>query len=127
MALYSVSRKSQNYHAKRGSYANKIIPIRKKSRREHKQKLRAPRKVRKLVMERDNYTCQCCDISTDTVFELSIHHIKHIEEGGSHDPSNLVTTCLDCHRLIHNDLCELIPSGKDPREFKHLFQYPQAS
>jgi 5-methylcytosine-specific restriction endonuclease McrA len=127
MALFSVSRKSQTYHAKRGAYSKKVIPLRKKSRRYHQPKLRAPRVIRKFVIERDDFTCQCCNLSVDIVLELSIHHIKHVEEGGSHDPSNLVTTCIPCHWLIHNDLHTLIPSGKDPRDFKYLFQFPQAS
>jgi 5-methylcytosine-specific restriction endonuclease McrA len=129
MALYCVSRKSQTYHDRRGSYAHKVIPFRKKSRRYHPPKQRPLRKVRREVLARDNYTCQCCELSIDIVLELSIHHIIHVDERGTHDSDNLMTACMDCHYLIHNDLSDLIPSGKDPRlvEFKHLFKYPLAS
>ena len=32
-----------------------------------------------------------------------VHHIKPLEEGGTHDQSNLMSLCKSCHSRIHAD------------------------
>lgn len=50
---------------------------------------------RYFVLERDNYTCQCCGKSKDKV--LQTHHIIYRSNGGSNRVDNLITVCTDCH------------------------------
>jgi len=47
------------------------------------------RRVRKLILERDNYTCQLCG---KTNCELHVHHIN---------PTSLITLCKSCHGKVH--------------------------
>ena len=61
--------------------------------------------LRKLVLERDNYTCQKCD-ATDK--ELHCHHYEGIEVNPveSADMDMCITLCKDCHNEIHkSDKC----------------------
>ena len=55
--------------------------------------------LRKLVLERDNWTCQKCG-STDT---LHCHHIDPIKNNPieSADIDNCITFCIDCHIESH--------------------------
>jgi len=56
--------------------------------------------LRKLVLERDNYTCQKCGV-TDK--ELHCHHYEGIEVNPieSADIDMCVTLCKDCHNEVH--------------------------
>ena len=56
--------------------------------------------LRKLVLKRDNYTCQKCE-SNDK--ELHCHHITGIEVNPveSADIDNCITLCIDCHHEVH--------------------------
>jgi len=61
--------------------------------------------LRKLVLKRDNYTCQKCG-ATDV--ELHCHHYEGIEINPieSADSNNCITLCKDCHNNIHKaDKC----------------------
>lgn len=49
------------------------------------------------ILLRDNFTCRCCK----EIKRLRVHHIYEFGEGGTHDPSNLVTLCLKCHMRGH--------------------------
>ncbi len=55
--------------------------------------------LRKLVLERDNWTCQQCDSSD----ELHCHHYEGIEINPieSADVDNCITLCKKCHRKAH--------------------------
>lgn len=55
--------------------------------------------LRKLVLERDNWTCQKCD-RTDT---LHCHHIDPVKNNPieSADVDNCITFCVDCHKKVH--------------------------
>lgn len=55
------------------------------------------KKVRPLVLERDNYTCQKCGAKD----YLEVNHIVPVSEGGSNDMTNLVTLCDICHAEEH--------------------------
>jgi hypothetical protein len=61
--------------------------------------------LRKLVLKRDNYTCQKCGI---TNVELHCHHYEGIEVNPveSADIDQCVTLCKECHNDIHKkDKC----------------------
>lgn len=59
--------------------------------------------VKRVVFERDNYTCQKCGIVGEPGNRrgcVQIHHIKPRRDGGTNDIDNLVTLCVDCHKEI---------------------------
>jgi len=60
-------------------------------------------KFRKLIRERDNYTCQICGITEKEYKKkakraLDIHHKDHNKE--NNDESNLITLCRKCHHSL---------------------------
>ncbi len=61
--------------------------------------------LRKMVLERDNWTCQKCGKSKEDFPELELHcHHKYpLNEDpvGSADMDNCITLCKDCHHWIH--------------------------
>lgn len=62
--------------------------------------------ARKIVLERDNYTCQCCGLTPVDPFKntLHVHHTKplHKSKGSRKVKTNeLVTLCPTCHGYIH--------------------------
>lgn len=54
-------------------------------------------KIRFAVFSRDGFTCTYCGHLPPTV-RLEIDHIVPLSQGGTNDPSNLVTSCVDCNR-----------------------------
>lgn len=56
--------------------------------------------LRKMVLERDNFTCQKCEESD---IELHCHHITGVEQNPieSADIDNCITLCKECHREVH--------------------------
>lgn len=54
--------------------------------------------VREGVLTRDGYKCTMCGC-TDK--QLHVHHICPRHTGGSDNPLNLRTLCVDCHKAIH--------------------------
>lgn len=60
---------------------------------------------RRRVYERDGYECQNCGRSGGSSggAELHAHHIVPKAKGGSHNISNLITICEQCHKAVHND------------------------
>ena len=54
--------------------------------------------LRKLILHRDNYTCQNCGI---TNVPLEVHHITY-ERFEQELPSDLTSVCRECHQAIHN-------------------------
>ena len=65
---------------------------------------------REAVLNRDNYTCQCCGKKH---VRLEIHHIIFRCMGGTDDERNLITLCEKCHKLIHDGVLILT---KKPRK-----------
>lgn len=59
-------------------------------------------KLREQILLRDNYVCQECNLSfVDNTGFLHVHHKQRLVEGGSNDPTNLITVCRSCHTYIH--------------------------
>jgi hypothetical protein len=57
------------------------------------------RRVKKMVLERDNCKCQICGSNE----KLQVHHRKTLREapGLSHSMDNLITLCIKCHFKLH--------------------------
>lgn len=53
-------------------------------------------KLRAQVVERDRFKCRGCGKAPD-----EIHHIIFRSQGGTDDPSNLVSLCRGCHEQAH--------------------------
>ncbi len=62
--------------------------------------------IRKIVYERDNYTCQICgvkcisrrDLSDENSHKLiQCHHLKEYDSEEDNDLDNLITACVSCH------------------------------
>ena len=51
------------------------------------------------IIKLDNFRCRFCG----TEYGLHVHHIKYRSEGGSNDPSNLITLCHHHHDTIHSN------------------------
>ena len=56
------------------------------------------KKLKEIVFERDNYTCQYCHKRGGV---LQCDHIHPICKGGSNDLENLTTACAKCNRSKH--------------------------
>jgi hypothetical protein len=69
-----------------------------------------PERIRRKVFERDGYKCTFpgCRSSRN----LSVHHIRHRANGGTHDPPNLTTQCDGHHGLHHDGIITI--SGQAP-------------
>src|SRR5947209_7084912 len=48
------------------------------------------------IFKRDGFKCLYCG-ATPVQKVLRVDHVKPVIEGGSNDPSNLVTSCFDCN------------------------------
>lgn len=51
---------------------------------------------RKKILNRDDYTCQCCG-NEKSRRDLEVHHVMPRSKGGTDDPTNLITLCKHCH------------------------------
>ena len=64
--------------------------------------------LRKMVLERDNWTCQKCGKSKEDFPELELHchHIFPLNEDpiGSADIDNCETLCAECHQWKHQNI-----------------------
>ena len=54
-----------------------------------------------MVLNRDNYTCQCCK-GKHKDSKLEVHHIIFRSQCGSDEESNLITLCHTCHKDLHS-------------------------
>jgi 5-methylcytosine-specific restriction endonuclease McrA len=56
--------------------------------------------LRKMVLERDTWTCQKCE---ETEVELHCHHITGVVQNPieSADVDNCITLCKECHKEVH--------------------------
>lgn len=55
------------------------------------------RRLRKMILIRDNYTCQRCE---RTQLRLQVHHKMPVRLGGKDCHSNLVSLCYKCHHKV---------------------------
>ena len=57
------------------------------------------------VLRRDGFACQICGAAGKDA-ELEVHHQTPISEGGTDNPENLITVCVDCHSREHRDVAD---------------------
>lgn len=77
--------------------------------------------TRAFVLNRDNYTCQCCK-GKHKDSKLEVHHIIFRSQGGSDEESNLITLCHTCHRDLHSGEITTKLSGKIKGNLKYATQ-----
>lgn len=61
-----------------------------------RQRRTVARTVRFAILQRDNFTCRYCGAKAPDV-RLEIDHIIPVASGGTDDPENLTTACIDCN------------------------------
>ena len=74
-----------------------------------------------MVLNRDDYTCQCCK-GKHKDSKLEVHHIVFRSNGGSDEESNLVTLCHTCHTNLHKGVITLKLRGKKKGTLKYATQ-----
>lgn len=77
--------------------------------------------VKAMVLNRDDYTCQCCK-GRHKDSKLEVHHIIFRSQGGSDEDSNLITLCHTCHKDLHGGKINLKLSGKIKGNLKYATQ-----
>jgi hypothetical protein len=58
-------------------------------------------KLRYLILDRDDRTCQDCGRTPAQGVSLQIHHVLPVHKGGRNDEENLITLCIQCHGGRH--------------------------
>ena len=84
---YDISNKKGEWY-KLNSLERKAV----KGKREYINK-----KLRFLVLERDNYTCQACGATPADGIKLVMDHVIPVDWGGTTDFDNLRALCTDCN------------------------------
>lgn len=74
-----------------------------------------------MVLNRDNYTCQCCK-GKHKDSKLEVHHIIFRSQGGSDEPENLITLCHTCHYDLHHGKIKPKLQGKAKGQLKYATQ-----
>ena len=74
-----------------------------------------------MVLNRDNYTCQCCK-GKHKDSKLEVHHIIFRSQGGSDEESNLITLCHTCHQNLHKGIIKPKFEGKKKSTLKYATQ-----
>lgn len=74
-----------------------------------------------MVLNRDNYTCQCCR-GKHKDSKLEVHHIIYRSQGGSDEADNLITLCHTCHKALHDGKINPKLSGKTKGNLKYATQ-----
>lgn len=74
-----------------------------------------------MVLNRDNYTCQCCK-GKHKDSKLEVHHIVFRSQGGSDEEANLITLCHTCHKALHDGKINPKLSGKVKGTLKYATQ-----
>ena len=71
------------------------------------------RRVRKVVLQRDNYLCQHCKAHGRITTATEVHHIKALDDHPefSLDTTNLISLCWKCHELTKSRKSKAISSG----------------
>ncbi|MDQ1591709.1 MAG: hypothetical protein QOG71_2336 [Pyrinomonadaceae bacterium] len=55
------------------------------------------------ILKRDSFTCQYCGRAAPKV-ELHVDHVIPVSKGGSYEPTNLVTACVECNLGKHDSM-----------------------
>ncbi|HXK18434.1 MAG TPA: HNH endonuclease signature motif containing protein [Polyangiaceae bacterium] len=76
-----------------------------------------PPAVRRSVLRRDQRRCQVPGCRHTTF--VDVHHIQAREEGGVHEPENLVTLCSAHHRACHRGALSIEGSAPSALRFRH--------
>jgi len=66
---------------------------------------RVTESLRRRVLERDGHRCRQCR----SPGRLQIHHIHEQNQGGRHEPDNLMTLCQSCHAMMHRGIEVSLP------------------
>ena len=77
--------------------------------------------IKAMVLNRDNYTCQCCK-GKHRDSKLEVHHIVFRSQGGSDEESNLITLCHTCHKNLHSGKINPKLKGKVKGTLKYATQ-----
>lgn len=65
---------------------------------------KVPKVLKDKILERDNYTCQCCGFKSQKYQE--VHTVNHV--ASDHDPKNLITACIFCQQCFNlQDISEM--------------------
>jgi 5-methylcytosine-specific restriction endonuclease McrA len=56
------------------------------------------RQLRLQVLERDGWHCQVCG----SMMNLEVHHIQFRSHEGKDSEDNLISLCVQCHKLWHS-------------------------
>lgn len=67
--------------------------------------VKIPKRLRYEILRRDGHTCRYCGASAPNT-RLTVDHVLPRVLGGTNDPTNLVTACVDCNSgktSIHPD------------------------
>ena len=89
-----------------------------------------------MVLNRDDYKCQCCK-GKHKDSKLEVHHIIFRSQGGSDEANNLITLCHTCHKALHGGMINPNFKGKKKGQLRYATQmnsirkqllrsYPQA-
>lgn len=73
-------------------------PARTQIVRRRRSRPKLDTKIRFDIRRRDGNRCRWCETNTD----LQVHHVAYRSEGGSDEPHNLITLCLECHARAHS-------------------------
>ena len=86
--------------------------------------------LRKQVLIRDKFTCQCCNENGEGALGiLAVHHIVEVSQGGPDTLDNLVTLCVNCHLRVHLYAWGRVYVNldtldeKDKTKYKKIFKY----
>lgn len=77
--------------------------------------------TKEMVLNRDDYTCQCCKGKRKDS-KLEVHHIVFRSQGGSDNQENLITLCHTCHSLLHGGKISLDKVGVKKGILNHATQ-----
>jgi hypothetical protein len=83
----------------------------------HKATQAVPPAVRRAVLRRDQRRCQVPGCRHATF--VDVHHIRPREEGGGHEPKNLLTLCSAHHRACHRGTLSIEGSAPSALRFRH--------
>ncbi|HYJ08706.1 MAG TPA: HNH endonuclease [Polyangiaceae bacterium] len=76
-----------------------------------------PPAVRRLVLRRDHGRCVVPGCKHATW--VDVHHLQAREEGGAHEPSNLITICGAHHRALHRGCLRVEGTPASGLTFRH--------